>query len=205
MLTEFISALMQLVLFACIPFVVYLIRTKSVKGFSRYIGLTKSTKKANLLALGVVVILITPMLLLMYFDPAFKAVLLDPTSVTGKIRAMGFSVETIGVILIAAVFKTSLTEEIFFRGFVAKRLIAISNFQLGNTIQAVIFGAIHTLFFMKITDHFLFLFIIFLFPAIGAYCKGYLNEKLANGSIIPGWIAHATGNLCAYSIVAFVV
>ncbi|MEO1098460.1 MAG: hypothetical protein AAFX57_11990 [Bacteroidota bacterium] len=72
-------------------------------------------------------------------------------------------------------------------------------------IQAIIFGAIHTLLFLNLTDNLLFLVSSFVMPAIGAYIKVYLNEKMAGGSIVPGWIAHASSNLIAYSIIAFVL
>ncbi len=107
--------------------------------------------------------------------------------------------------IIAATLKTSLSEEIFFRGFLAKRLISVTNFQIGNIVQAVVFGIIHTLLFMSITENIIFLIIIFVFPTVGAYLKTYINEKLGNGSIIPGWIAHGTANLISYSVILFVI
>ena len=116
----------------------------------------------------------------------------------GKFSTLGFGVSSILLLIIDAGIKTSLAEEIFFRGFITKRLIAVTSFQTGNILQAIIFGAVHTLLFTMITSNPLILFVIFLFPAIGAYFKGYLNEKVANGSIIPGWIAHGLGNIIAY-------
>jgi membrane protease YdiL (CAAX protease family) len=204
MINEIISALLQVILFAFIPFVVYLIKYKKAKGFWNYIGLKKSTTRANLLAL-LLVAFAAPLFWLTLTNPAFQEIMTDPSSVSGKIRQMGVGIEAIGVILIAAIIKTALAEEIFFRGFVAKRLIAITNFQTGNILQAVIFGAIHTLLFLSVTGNIFFLSVIFIFPAVGAYFKTYLNEKLAEGSIIPGWITHATSNVLSYSIVAFIV
>lgn len=202
---EIISAISQVLVFSLIPFVVYVIKYKSVKGFSNYIGLKKSTTKANLLALLVMLIIAVPILTMTLLNNDFKEIMTHPNSVTGKIRQLGFSIESGLIVLFIAILKTSLAEEILFRGFVAKRLIAITNFKTGNIIQAVIFGVIHTLIFMTISSNGLFLFMIFLFPALGAYYKTYLNEKLANGSIIPGWIAHGSGNILSYSIVGFVM
>jgi hypothetical protein len=34
---------------------------------------------------------------------------------------------------------------------------------------------------------------------------GYLNEKKADGSIIPSWIAHGLANLITYITVAFII
>ncbi len=202
---EFIGAVLQIIGFSLIPFLVYVIGKKKVKGFFQYIGLKKSNRKANLLALLIALLLGGPIILLSIFNPDFKAILTHPESVSGNIRELGFSASAILIVLITAVFKTGLSEEIFFRGFVAKRLIAWLGFQAGNILQAVIFGAIHTLLFLTISKNPLFLTVIFLFPALGAYFKVYLNEKVADGSIVPGWIAHGVGNVLAYSVIGFLI
>ena len=204
MIEMLINAIKQLLAFTLIPFLVYVIREKKVTGFFAYIGLKRSSKKANLYALLLMLVLASTVFLAIVIDEDFIDVLHDPSSVTGKLRMMGFGWDSVFTLLVIASLKTSLSEEIFFRGFVAKRLIAVTNFRKGNTIQALIFGAIHTLLFIPITDNILFLTVIFIIPTIGAYVKVYLNEKLANGSIIPGWISHATANFLAYSIIAFV-
>lgn len=205
MIDTLINAVKQVLIFAFLPFIVYLIREKKIYGFFVYLGLRRSTIKANLYAILLMLVLASPTLILVAIDESFKEILHDPKSVTGSLRSMGFGLEAIFTLIFTAIIKTSLSEEILFRGFVAKRLIAVTNFKVGNTIQAILFGAIHTLLFMFITDNTLFLIIIFVIPTLGAYVKVYLNEVLANGSIIPGWIAHASANLLAYSLIAFVL
>lgn len=200
-----INAIKQVLLFALIPFLIYLIRERTVTGFAKYLGLKRSTQKANLYAVLLMLALASPTMIIVMIDESFKEVLHDPRSVTGTLKMMGLGMESIFTLLVIAILKTSLSEEIFFRGFVAKRLIAITNYKTGNLLQAFIFGIIHTLLFLTITDNILFLVIIFVIPTIGAYVKVHLNEKLADGSIIPGWIAHASANLLAYSLIAFVL
>lgn len=200
-----ISAIFQVVVFSIIPFIVYIISKKRAKGFFDYIGIKKSNKKANLYAILLALLLSFPLLLLAYFNEDLNNILTDPKSVSGKIKSMGFGFKTLSLIFFTAVFKTALAEEIFFRGFVAKRLIAMINFKTGNIIQALIFGVMHSILFLAITKNFLLLFLLFLIPAIGAYIKVYLNEKVASGSIIPGWIAHALGNTISYTFMAFII
>ncbi|MEQ9149605.1 MAG: CPBP family intramembrane glutamic endopeptidase, partial [Cytophagales bacterium] len=89
-------------------------------------------------------------------------------------------------------------EEILFRGFIAKRFISMLGFRKGNLLQAVLFGVIHSLLFLSITQNILFLLLIFIFPFTVAMVITWLNEKQANGSILPGWLAHASGNLLSY-------
>lgn len=205
MLTEIISAILQVLVFALIPFLVYLIQKKSVKGFLKYIGITRSNSKANYLAILASLIFILGALGLIFINDEFKQMMIDPKSITGKFRMMGFSVESVVILITIAVFKTSMAEEILFRGFVAKRLIGVLGYQKGNLLQAFLFGIMHSLLFLTITDNIFFLVFIFIVPSIGAYISAYLNEKIAGGSIIPGWISHGMANVVAYSVVGFII
>jgi membrane protease YdiL (CAAX protease family) len=205
MINIFISAIIQVLLMASIPFLVFVIKNKSAKGFLNYIGLKRSTKTANYLALLIVILFVMPLLLLTSTNETFKSIMTSPESTTGNIKQMGSSFESVMAILIIAILKTSLSEEIFFRGFLAKRFIALTNFRVGNILQALIFGCVHVLLFWSMTHNALFLFVIFIFPAISAYFQTYLNERYGKGSIIPGWIAHGIANVIAYSFVLFVL
>jgi len=109
------------------------------------------------------------------------------------------------LLFVIAVFKTAFAEELFFRGFIAKRLISMTGYVRGNLLQATLFGIIHTALFAFITTNPVFLLMIFLIPSLGAYVSVYLNEKVADGSIIPGWISHGLANILAYGIVGYVI
>ena len=200
-----ISALMQVLVFALIPVIVYLVAYRKTGSFFQWVGLKKANTKSILYSLLLMLFIATPILMLASIDEGMKQVLFDEKSVSGNIKSLGFGWESVLTLLITAVIKTGFSEELFFRGFLAKRLISILGYQVGNWVQAIIFGAIHTLLFLNITDSTLFLTIIFFMPTIGAYLKTHINEKLANGSILPSWIAHASGNILAYSIIAFVL
>jgi hypothetical protein len=39
---------------------------------------------------------------------------------------------------------------------------------------------------------------VFAFPAASGWINCYINERLGAGSVIPGWISHAAGNLASY-------
>ncbi|WP_234572009.1 CPBP family intramembrane glutamic endopeptidase [Rhodohalobacter sp. 614A] len=205
MINELISAVLQILIFAALPFVFYLTKMKKTEGFFDYIGLKKSNPDANLSAIFLSLLIAGPLLLLSMYNSEFFGIMSDPSSMTGKFRQMEFNAESVIILIVGAVFKTSLAEEILFRGFIAKRLIALTNYKIGNILQAVLFGLIHSALFLFVTDSFFFLMVIFLFPAIASYIKVYLNEKVADGSIIPGWIAHAIANLLAYSTIGFMI
>ena len=205
MISEIISATLQILIFAFIPFLFFIIKNKKAKGFLNFIGLSKSSTKANFFAFLISLTLAVPVLLLAVWNDDFREIMIHPQSATGKIRALGFSTETMVVVMIAAIFKTAFSEELLFRGFIAKRLIAVTNYQIGNIAQAIIFGGIHTLLFAFITQNIVFLTVIFIFPSLVAYFQVYLNEKLSNGSIIPGWIAHGTANVISYCFIGFLI
>ena len=203
MINEIVSTIIQIAVLAFIPFIVFVLRNKNPRGFFDYIGLKRSTGKANRLAVLVSLIFALPILVLTYVNTEFKEVSTGPGTVIGGLKELESVAETIFTIVLIAVFKTSLSEEIFFRGFVAKRLINSINYRIGNLLQAILFGLIHVAIFLPISNNAFFLSVIFFFPTIGAYLIVYLNEKMADGSILPGWIAHGLANLFSYGVVVF--
>ncbi len=93
-----------------------------------------------------------------------------------------------------------------FRGFVAKRLTYRFGFRTGNALQALVFGLLHLLLFaLSIPMDLLPLALIFLFSTLAGWAVGYIKEKHARGSIVPGWVAHGLGNTIAYFVIAFVL
>jgi len=207
MKTFVLSAFLQLIVFTIIPFILYLLSRRKFKGFWSYIGLKKSNSKANIAALFIALLMIVPILIMINLSPTFKETMLHPQSVTGSIKILARPLPIIIAIFFTAIFKTALAEEIIFRGFLAKRLISWLGFHWGNFIQAVLFGALHGALFygIGITENLLLLSFFFLIPGLGAWLKVYVNEKMANGSIVPGWITHGTANVVSYSYVAFMI
>jgi uncharacterized protein len=205
-LSELISAILQLFIFTLIPFVFFLFRKDKAVTFLKYIGLIKPTRKSLKYVVGVALLFVVAGLGLIFINEDWKNAVLLPNSVTGKIRLMGFSTGAIIVILVIAIIKTSLSEEIFFRGFLAKQLINKVGFKVGNILQATIFGLVHVLLFGFLTKmSFLPIIMIFIFTTLAGWAIGYIKEQYANDSIIPGWIAHGLGNLITYTTIAFLI
>ena len=102
--------------------------------------------------------------------------------------------------LIYAIFNTALPEEILFRGFLLKRIASKFGYMIANIIQSTIFGLLHGFMFFYVLGIVKTIVIIF-FTGIIAFAMGYINEKKANGSILPSWFIHALSNIFA-SIVA---
>ncbi|WP_430112552.1 CPBP family intramembrane glutamic endopeptidase [Paenibacillus sp. B1-33] len=95
--------------------------------------------------------------------------------------------------MLYAFIQTGLSEEILFRGFIGKRLNSAFGFATGNTVQAFLFGCLHGVMFFSRT-RVINAVIITLFTALIGWFMGYINEKLAGGSIIPSWMMHGLAN-----------
>lgn len=198
-----ISALLQVLVFTAIPFFVYLIGYRRARGFFNYIGLYKPERRTMLYATLLAVAFVLPVLLLLFFSPSIREVVTAPNTVIGRLRSYGFSSVTVALLAFKALAQTSLSEEILFRGFVAKRLISWLGFTGGNLLQALLFGLVHLLLFVGQEFSFPIAAGIVLFSGLGGWTSGYLNERVGNGSILPSWWMHGITNAITYGVLAF--
>jgi len=203
---EIVNAIVQLIVVVIIAALVWAVFGRKKSGFLKYVGLYAPTPRSVWIALGLFFVC-TALSSVFYILPQLREAAAADNTVAGAIRQNGWSAETVGVILVVAGVKTALTEEIFFRGLIAKRLIGWLGFPVGNTIHALIFGAVHLLIFAlpggpKFTPLLGAAFL--LLPGASGWLMAFANEKSGNGSIVPGWIIHALGNAAAYPLLAFV-
>lgn len=204
MISAVVSSILQVLVFAAIPFAVYLATRRRARGFWSYLGLVRPERRTLALAAGLALVLAAAMLAV-FSAPALRGMLTAPNTVTGRLMAQGLTPETAFLILLYAGIQTSLSEEILFRGFLAKRLIARMGFRWGNLLQAVLFGSVHLLLFVGPAGQSLsaarLVTLLATTSAIG-WLLGWLNERRGNGSILPSWLAHALTNLITYSALA---
>ncbi|WP_207706875.1 CPBP family intramembrane glutamic endopeptidase [Alkaliphilus pronyensis] len=113
---------------------------------------------------------------------------------TAQFAGKGFS--ALIPALIFSFIKTGLSEEIFFRGFLAKRLISKFGFKIGNIAQGLLFGLLHGMLFFWIAGV-LGAIVIITLTGISGWLSGWINEKQSGGSIISSWLLHGTGNIIA--------
>jgi membrane protease YdiL (CAAX protease family) len=206
LINEIISTILQIAVFTLIPFIFFLFRKDKSVTFYRYIGLYKPTTKSVLYVIVVSLIFVIAGIGLTFIDNSIKEALFSPHTVTGKLRLMGLTPISVTILLIIALFKTSFAEEILFRGFIAKRLISKFRFNVGNAAQSAVFGLLHLLLFsLLIKTTFAALAFILILSSFAGWIIGFIKEKYANGSIIPGWIAHGLGNTISYFIIAFIL
>lgn len=188
LLLSAISAFVQLGLILVLPLVWWALTARRVTGFASWIGLRRPSWSGRRTRLGVAI-------LAWVMIGAVSTALLE--SLSGQVPAARFVGQGFGGIipvLLFAIVQTSLAEEIFFRGFLGKRIIARRGFAFGNCAQAIAFGILHVALFASFADPVRLLLIGILTGASG-WIAGWINEKGAGGSILPGWALHASANL----------
>ncbi len=78
-------------------------------------------------------------------------------------------------------------------------MIGWLGFTVGNLLQVLLFGAMHLLIFAGQEFSLVLAIGVVVYPAIGGWIMGYLNERVGNGSILPSWLMHGLVNTVAYS------
>lgn len=205
MIQELINSGVQIALALIIVFVVWLIFARKRSGFFRFAGLYGAPASGMGLAL-VAALVFAPLTIAVFMLPGLADAATGNDTVAGRVQALGMSPETAAIILIIAFLKTSGSEEILFRGLIAKRLIAWLGFAVGNSVHALIFASIHLLIFVAPGGP---AFDPVLAAALtgvgftGGWVIAWINEKRAGGSIAPGWLMHGLSNAIAYPALAF--
>ena len=191
-----ISSIFQTILFSLIPFVFWLITSRKKMSFLEYIGIKKidKEKKKGMLIWSSITLLFF-LILTVYILYITKGI----ETATSKFNGLEFK----GLLpaIVYASLNTALPEEILFRGFLLKRFSRFG-FAFGNIFQSALFGLIHgVLLFSELG--LLKAILVILFTGGVAFAMGYINEKKANGSIIPSFIIHMIANLVSSVISLF--
>lgn len=196
-MSKLMSGILELLIVSFLPFITWLIWSRKKVGFFDWIGLKKveSQKKRQLLLtiLGIsLVFLLFSIIVFAWFD----------SSKTATADFSGKGIGALPTILAIAILGTALPEEIFFRGFLLKRLQGKLGFLGANLVQSLLFGLMHALMFIQQTDV-LIAMVIFAYTSLIAFVLGVINEQQANGSILPSFFIHALANTVVGLLFAF--
>lgn len=184
---KLISSIVQIILFALIPFIWWLVSARKRQPFPQWLGLKKcvANKDVVLWTAGISLAFIILGAFILYVVKGVE---------TAASEFTGMGVRAIPAVLVHAVLNTGFSEELLFRGFLLKRLTSKLGFTAANTIQALLFGLLHGVMFFSMVGA-LKAILIIAFTGTLAWFMGYINEKKANGSIIPSWIIHSISNI----------
>ena len=196
LVTKVVSSVVQIILFALIPFIWWLVTARKKMNFFKWIGLKKPDSAKFIpwtIGISGAFILVSVFML---------------TSLKGIEMATsdfdGLGISALPAILVYAIFNTALPEEMLFRGFILKRTANKTGFVEANIFQALIFGIIHGAMFFSLVGPVKAILII-LFTGIIGWFMGFINEKISGGSIIPSWIIHAIANIFSGLCSAFLL
>lgn len=196
LLSSVISAFVQLALALAIPGIWWVVSARGSVGFAVWIGLRRPAWDTHWTRVT------STVLVWVLIGGALVVLLQSQVPGASASRVAGLGVSGIVPVLFQSLVQTSLSEEIVFRGFLGKRFIARWGFALGNCAQAITFGILHVVVFVSFADPVPLLLIGILTGANG-WLMGWLNEKIAGGSILPGWALHASANLLVGFAAAF--
>ena len=192
------SAIIQLILFSLVPFICWLLWGRKKEPFLKWLGLKKPIVANKLrfycfFIVTLILFLVLGLITILYFTNGTELA-------SSEFYGVGYS--GIIAVLIYAFIQTGLSEEIVFRGFIVKRISDKFGFAVGNTVQAVLFGCLHGLMFFSSAGILNAIVITLLTGSIG-WLMGFMNEKLAGGSIVPSWVMHGLSNLFSAFLMLF--
>ena len=188
---ELAGAVIQVLLFALIPFIFWYATAHKKESFFTWIGLKRPVCGNSLK-----VILLSIAATIVYISVMSQCIKILPEGITtAGSQFAGQGLAGLPAVFFYAFIRTALSEEILFRGFILKRFQNRFGFMTGNIIQAMLFGLMHGIPFGLATQNAAALFLLTLIPGLFGWYQGWLNEKECRGSIIPSWLLHGCINL----------
>ncbi len=183
---------------------------KRKKSFVEFIGFknpsSQMDKKYFAILFGLAFFSVVTTYLQFSFSDTFRGFLTSDTSPYGKIlKGSGVGIISLLSGFIYCFVSAGGSEEILFRGLIAKNLLKwLGNFY-GNIVQALIFWLMHLLIFRFVTGEWFswvqaFGFVV----SFGlGLILGYVNFRKNGESIWPSWIAHGTVNFVTFLTLFF--
>lgn len=188
-LSMLLSSVVQIIAFSVLPFTWWWFTARKDLGFFEWIGFKKMAGGKK--TIRAIVILSLSFLVLGAF--VFYSVRGSKTAVS---EFAGLGIQALPAIFVYAIFHTALPEELFFRGFLLKRLSHTFGFAMANSAQAFLFGLLHGVLFFTIVGIPKAILIVAL-TGLNAWFMGIINENYAEGSIWPSWVIHSLANIFA--------
>lgn len=198
MMNSLISAILQVMLFSVIPFIWWLCTARKKQPFLTWIGLQKPIivhkgRYAMYIVLSIFTMLIPSFALVFFY--------IDRSLLAAN-QFAGLGVAAVIPALFYAIIQTGLSEELLFRGFLLKRLMKIFDFQVANLLQSIIFGCVHGAMLWSVLPLHVILLVV-LTTALAGYVMGWVNERIAGGSIVTSWSIHSIVNFIAACLYMF--
>lgn len=213
---QFITALIQVGTVLGLSLIVYGIhwilslRKLGRPSFFQYIGIQSAKAQLDRKFLMIWIVLIVFAVLSTYiefqYSANFRQMLMNQSSPYAKILKDGFNIQSFILALIYCFIMASGSEEILFRGLIARRFFSSINFFKANIIQALIFWLMHLVIVGLITGNWIsYIQLVACVTSFGmGLVLGYVNFRIGGKSILPSWILHGSANFFTFLTLAFV-
>lgn len=198
MMNSLISAILQVILFSVIPFIWWLCTARKEQPFFVWLGLQKPIivhkgRYAMFFVLSIIMLLVPSFALVFFY--------IDRSLLAAN-QFAGLGAAAVIPALLYAIIQTGLSEELLFRGFLLKRLMKTFGFQVANLLQSIVFGCIHGAMLWTVLPLQVILLVV-LTTAFAGYVMGWVNERIAGGSIVTSWSIHSIVNFIAACLYMF--
>jgi len=198
-MNSLISAILQVMLFSVIPFIWWLCTARKKQPFLTWIGLQKPIvlhkgRYAMYIVLSIFALFVPSFALIFFY--------IDRSLLAAN-QFVGLGATAVIPALFYAIIQTGLSEELLFRGFLLKRVMKTFGFQVGNVVQSFVFGCVHGAMLWSVLPLHVILLVV-LTTALAGYVMGWVNERIAGGSIIASWSIHSIVNFIAACLYMFI-
>lgn len=206
-LSGIITAGVNLLVFSFIPFLWWFFRHRKEDSFFKWLGFIRPRLKSKwwmLLLFAVIYYFFYNFDFTQWISPETMEYLEGSGSVSVNAFA-GIGAAAILPAFIENFIGNGVAEEILYRGFFCKRFSHKLGCVKGILLQAVLFGLMHNALYLLagLQVGLWYHLLMFLFTGMAALLLGWLNEKIFNGSILPGILLHGAGNFLNSMLMAF--
>ena len=206
-LSSITTACVNLLVFSFIPFLWWFFRHRKETSFFKWLGFIQPQLKSKwwtLLLFAVVYYFFYTFDFTQWISPETMEYLENSGSVSVNAFA-GIGAAAILPACIENFIGNGVAEEILYRGFFCKRFCNKLGRVKGILLQAVLFGLMHNALYLLagLQVGLWYHMLMFLFTGMAALLLGWLNEKIFNGSILPGILLHGAGNFINSMLMAF--
>lgn len=206
-LSSITTSCVNLLVFSFIPFLWWFFRHRKEISFFKWLGFIRPHLKSKwwtLLLFAVVYYFFYTFDFTQWISPETMEYLENSGSVSVNAFA-GIGAAAILPAFIENFIGNGVAEEILYRGFFCKRFCNKLGSVKGILLQAVLFGLMHNALYLLagLQVGLWYHMLMFLFTGMAALLLGWLNEKIFNGSILPGILLHGAGNFINSMLMAF--
>ena len=211
------SAILQLLVVLFVGLTLYMIRWLFSKknsfkiSLKDYLGLTFSKQQFDLqfgyVFFGLIVYAVLTTYLQFNYSTELKAMLMNDSSPYFKILKNGFGFTELLLGVIYCFIQAGGSEELLFRGIIAKRLYSLLGKFYGNIVQAIIFWIVHLFIFRLVTGYWVSYLQLFAFiTSFGiGLINGWVNFRNDGRGIFPSWLLHSSLNFITFLTLAFLI